>query len=291
MNRYDLREKATRAAERVIRERGLSRLPVDPIAIARGLDIEVKAMPSDIPGVSGMLLRDGSSFAITYSTFIKSVGFQHFSVAHELGHYFLPGHIDAVIGSDGTHRSHGGFLSEDHFETEADHFAAGLLMPRSLLTSAMRNAGCGLQAIKGLAEVCRTWLTATAIRFTEFSEDAVAIVCSTGDKINYCFMSESLKEGGVPWLRKGQRLPSASATLEFNRDEQRVSRGETEEDASDLQDWFGGDISSPVTEEIVGLGRYGKTLTVLTAPELIQSMEGMREDAELRDSWRPKFEL
>lgn len=291
MNRSDLREKATRAAERVIRERGPGSLPVDPIAIARGLDIEVRAMHSEAPGVSGMLLRHGSKFAIAYSSYGDNVGYQNFSVAHELGHYLLPGHIDAVLDSGDTHESHGGFLSEDRFEKEADHFAAGLLMPRSLFTSAMRNAGCGLQAIKGLAEVCQTSLTATAIRFTEFSEDAVAIVCSTGNKVHYCFMSESLKEVGVPWLRKGQRLPSASATLAFNRDEQRVSRGETEEDASDLQDWFGGNISSPVTEEIVGLGRYGKTLTVLTAPELIQSMEGMREDAELRDSWRPKFEL
>lgn len=291
MNRNDLRQKAARAAERVIRERGLSSLPVDPIAIARGLDIEVRAMPSDAPGVSGMLVRYGNRFAITYSTFIKSDGFRNFSVAHELGHYFLRGHIDAVLSSSDTHRSNGGFLSEDHFEREADHFAAALLMPRSLFTNAMRSAGCGLQAIKKLAEECRTSLTATAIRFTEFSEDAVAIICSTGDKVNYCFMSKALKEVGVPWLRKGQRLPSASATLAFNRDEQRVSRGETAEDASDLQDWFGGDISSPVTEEVVGLGRYGKTLTVLTAPELIQSMERMQEDEELRDSWRPKFEL
>ena len=141
---------------------------MEPIAIARSLDIVVTEMPSDGPGVSGMLLRHASSFAIAYSTFVKSVGFRNFSVAHELGHYYLPRHIDAVLGTGDSHESRGGFLSDDQFEREADHFAAELLMPRSLFTAAMRNAGCGLQAIKKLSEACRTSLTATAIRFTGF---------------------------------------------------------------------------------------------------------------------------
>jgi hypothetical protein len=47
-------------------------------------------------GVSGMLLRNGDDFGILYATHIKSSGFQRFSISHELGHYFLPGHIDAV---------------------------------------------------------------------------------------------------------------------------------------------------------------------------------------------------
>jgi Zn-dependent peptidase ImmA (M78 family) len=78
---------------------------------------------------SGMLLRHGNTFGIYYATHIPNEGFQRFSVGHELGHYFLDGHIDHILPKDGIHVSHAGFVSADTFELEADHFSAGLLMP------------------------------------------------------------------------------------------------------------------------------------------------------------------
>ena len=95
-----------------------------------------------------MLLRHGDNFGILYATHIQSSGFQRFSVGHELGHYFLPGHIDAVLGNGNIHESRAGFASSDKYEMEADYFAAGLLMPQKLFTPAMRHAGEGLAAIK-----------------------------------------------------------------------------------------------------------------------------------------------
>ena len=93
-----------------------------------------------------MLLRYGSTFGIAYATHIDSIGFRNFSVAHELGHYYLPGHIDAVLSGD-VHESHAGFASGSRYEMEADHFAATLLMPRALFKKAMNVAGDGLRAI------------------------------------------------------------------------------------------------------------------------------------------------
>jgi len=76
-----------------------------------------------------MLLRHGDVFGILYATHIASEGFQRFSIAHELGHYFLEGHIDHILPKDGVHESHAGFVSADPYELEADQFAGGLLMP------------------------------------------------------------------------------------------------------------------------------------------------------------------
>jgi hypothetical protein len=123
------------AAEKVVGDHGIAALPVRPIALARQLGIEVMAKPARAAGVSGMLLRVGNSFGIAYATHIDNVGFQNFSVGHELGHYFLPGHIDAVLGDGDVHESRAGFASGDRYEMEADHFAAALLMPRALFTS------------------------------------------------------------------------------------------------------------------------------------------------------------
>lgn len=288
-DRYDYSH-ATEAAEEVVRKLGISRLPVDPTAIAQRLDIEVRPKPAHAKGASGMLLRVGNTYGIAYSTHIDNAGFWNFSIAHELGHYYLPGHIDAVLADGNIHESHAGFLSGDRFEMEADHFAAGLLMPRTLFTEAMRTAGDGLQAIEGLAGTCRTSLTATAIRYAQFSHDPMAIIVSTADKVSFCFMSESLKEtDGLNWVRKGQSLPKNTATFAFNQDSQRVRQADRTEDESDLRYWFGSDLSVPVTEEVLGLGRYGKTLTVLVAPDLVERLEELQEDEMLREIWEPKF--
>jgi Zn-dependent peptidase ImmA (M78 family) len=111
---------AKRKAEAFLREEGIESLPVDPFAIASSQDIIVKPKPDADAGISGMLLRHGDVFGILYATHIQSEGFQRFSIAHELGHYFLDGHIDYVLpkGSQ-VHTSHAGFVSGDQYEQEA----------------------------------------------------------------------------------------------------------------------------------------------------------------------------
>jgi hypothetical protein len=265
MNRADPAWNASLAANRVIREQGVVALPVDPIAIARSVGIEVVAKPASARGVSGMLIRHGNGFAIAYATHIESLGFQNFSIAHELGHYFLEGHVDAVIGLDGVHHSHAGFTSDDRYELEADHFAAALLMPDELFAAAVSRAGEGLAAIESLSALCATSLTATASRYTKCTDDAVAVVVSTGKRINYCFMSKALEEvAGPNRIGKGEALPPESPTEVFNRDRDRVNRAGRANGTSDLQDWVGGRHSITLAEEVVGLGSYGRTLTVLT---------------------------
>ena len=260
------------------------------MALAQDLGIKVMAKPASAQGVSGMLLRTGNAFGITYATHIDSIGFQNFSVAHELGHYFLPGHIDAVFSNGNVHESHAGFASGDRYEMEADHFAATLLMPRDLFIHAMHSAGDGLPAIERLAEQCHTSLTATAIRYTRCTRDPVAIVLSNGTQIDYCFMSDALKEvKELSWIRKGEPLSTTTTTFSFNQDLERVRRGERAEDTADIRDWFDGDRSLSITEQVIGLGNYGKTLTVLTALDIEEQIEEMEEEDALVESWRPRF--
>ncbi len=96
---------AKQRAEALLIEKQITDLPVDPFALATQHDIVVEAKPDIATGVSGMLLRHGNSFGILYSTDIPSEGFQRFSISHELGHYFLDGHIDHVLPKDGVHVS------------------------------------------------------------------------------------------------------------------------------------------------------------------------------------------
>jgi hypothetical protein len=280
-------EHAALEAERVVREHGITRLPVDPFAIASRNSIDVVEKPASNRGVSGMLIRLGEQYCIAYASHIGSIGFRKFSVAHELGHYFLPGHIDSLFSDANIHTSHAGFLSQDRYEREADYFAATLLMPNALFSAALGRAEEGLKTVEVLAAACETSLPATAIRYAQCSRDPVAIVVSAAGRIDYCFMSEPLADlEGIDWIRKNQSLPRSSITWEFNRDPERIQRADRIAGETPFQDWFGGRYRTQVTEEVIGLGSYGRTLTVLCGIELPDKEDS---DEALEESWTPRF--
>ncbi len=277
---------ATLHAEKLVKDKGLN-LPIDLLALAKNHDILVEAKEESAKGVSGMLLQVNNSFTICYATHIKSVGFQRFSIAHELGHYFLPGHFEYVF-NDGkfVHESHAGFGSADQIELEADHFAAGLLMPSYLFQAEAGKYSDGFTAIENLAELCESSLTASAIRYAEVTDAAIAVVVSTGVTVNYCFTS-SLMRGirGYKHPLKGSFLPLDSLTREFNQIQSNVIASQRDDDSADLIAWFHADDEIDACEEVIGLGDYGKTLTIITAnlPD--------QEDEEIENisSFSPRF--
>jgi hypothetical protein len=256
-------------------------------------EIEVRPKPDTFEGVSGMLLRHGDVFGILFATHIQSEGFQRFSISHKLGHYFLDGHIDHVLPKDGVHTSHAGFVSADPYELEADHFAAGLLMPASAFRKALGKHKPGISAIEALAELCRTSLPATGIRYAELTEDAVAIIVSTGTTIDYCCLSDTMKSlPQLAWLRQGTLVPRETATAQLNANPGRVANSERAQADIDIMDWLGGTRSVRATEEVIGLGGYGKTLTVLTCPSLLDETyqeEDGEDEEDLADRWTPRF--
>lgn len=262
-------------AHEVLSKLQISALPVNPFAVADRRDITHQEKSSIGPGISGCLMKVGNEFGILYSSRFASEGFKRFTVAHELGHYFLPGHIEALFGKgQQCHYSDSGFTSDDKYEREADSFAAGLLMPKLLFKTACGKSGPGLDAIEMLADLCVTSLTATAIRFAKLSEEPVAVVCSVGDRIQYTFMSKSLQDmRGLTWIRKGSGLPAGTATANFNRNEDNVRQGKRVSSTSTLDTWFDGGSTAELNEDIIGLGDYGKTLTVLWADSLPEPEE------------------
>ncbi len=282
---------AKQQGERCASENGFTALAVDPFAIAAKHDIAVRGEPTQ--GVSGMLLRHGNEFGIHYSTAIPSEGFHRFSVAHELGHYFLEGHIDHVLPNDGVHVSEAGFTSGNPFEMEADQFAAGLLMPGQLLRPALRRQPPGFTTIERLASLASTSLTATAIRCAELTDDAIAVIISTGPAIDFCFMSETMKSlPQLTWIRKGSAVPDGTVTSRFNAAPVRVRAADRDADVIDVTTWLGGHRHVRVIEDVTGLGSYGKTLTLLYSETLEQGADNVteeEEEQEIMDRWTPKF--
>lgn len=293
MNLATRLKRAQVQAEQFVRDEGITMLPVDVMEIAESRGIVVEGKPGTVPGVSGMLVRTGDDFGILYATHIRSVGFQRFSIAHELAHYFLEGHIDHILPKGGMHVSEAGFTSADPYELEADHFAAGLLMPSTLFQAELRKLNDGLEAIEAMAENCMTSLTATAIRYAELTRAAAAVIVTRGEHVDYCRLSDSIKTlKNLQWLRKGSVVPAETETARLNASPDRIAAAKRSSAEIDLRLWLGGERRIMALEEVIGLGSYGRTLTVLTCPAVEGAAYGYDDDDDedrLVESWTPHF--
>lgn len=281
------RRTAANAADELLKQMQIDTLPVDVFHIAERLGVSVHEKPDVKAGVSGALLKTGNNFAIAYATHISSRGFQRFSIGHELGHLHIPGHADALLPAGTTmHESRAGDPLSDTREREADEFSANLLMPQNLFRSAMLHAGDGLSAILKLAKLCGTSTLATAIRYTRLTDEPMAIVVSEASTMRYAFLSDALKEfRRITWPQRNSPLPPVPTAC-FNQDHGNIILRQQAECETPMGDWFGGDHSATLREEIMGLGQYGQTLTILTSTLSVEEDEA--ED-ELQESWTPRF--
>lgn len=293
MSRVPKLSHATREGERYAKEFGFESLPVCPKKIANDLDISLVAKAPDQKGVSGGIIFQGNEVGIFYSTDIRNVGFQNFTIGHELGHYLLEGHPEEIKRIAPLHISRAGFSEGNNaIELEADHFSAGLLMPSYLVRKELSNAQIGLEGILGIADRANTSVSASAIRAAQCSPYPMAIVVSRGDTIAYGFLSKGFKGLGKfkNFPRKGDPLP-ASATLNFNKDTDNVRAAAQQCGQTSFVEWFDGNKNIALDEEIIGLGEYGYTLTVFSSDALPEDPDDSEEDEEatLIESWTPKF--
>jgi Zn-dependent peptidase ImmA (M78 family)/DNA-binding XRE family transcriptional regulator len=252
-------------AVRILNEYQLNKLPIDPKLIANKSNILVEPNTDCEEGVSGMLLRAGENYCIIYATYLGNQGFENFSIAHELGHYFLDGHPETIFQNSNIHKSIANFISDNEIERQADTFAANLLMPENLFKDRLTEYEKGMTCIEAMAKLCNTSLTATAIRYAELTEDKVIVMLSTNGIIDYCRISNAvfdLRELEIP--KKGDRILKGTATERIHSDSTLMLKKEPLYQETDFRDWLECKKSKQAVEEAKGLGKYGKVLTVIT---------------------------
>lgn len=134
---------------------------------------------------------------------------RRFSIAHELGHLFIPTHESRGTGWCGEEDMTAGADSANTFEWEANDFAAELLMPRHLFAKDIANVVPAFRDITRLAG--QGWyqvsITAAGLRYVELTRHACALVASHGGRIQWATKSDSFVYR-IPW--RGDRVPSAS---------------------------------------------------------------------------------
>lgn len=251
------------ARETLVEHAAMS-LPVRPKVFAeQKLSFTVTPFRPSEPSISGFLMRVGNSFGIGYSTAVRCPGFQNFTVAHEIGHYYIDDHALALLVA-GKHFSRFYSAPKDRFELEADIFASEFLMPRELIEGIIQGSEGGLATIKNLAEQCESSLLASAIRYADVTEEKVAVIVSRQGTVEYMTASTAFRRmSNGAWLHRGDPLPADTASRRLASMRDWVRSGCTVEEASQLRDWFSNAPCRNVWEGVVGLGGYGRLLTVL----------------------------
>lgn len=187
----------------------ISKIPTPTTEICKLLGIEL--FYSDELDAEAYFIRTHSTSVIvvkdsncTYSSR------QSFSIAHELGHFTIPGHRDEYKC---TLEDLNSYTANMRYEKEANDFASELLMPSKYFDVDVRKTILSMNTLISLSEKYGTSLTATAIRYIKKTSDPGAIVCSKDGKILYAYKSPTFKYD----LHWGHLSPNTYASEFFSK--------------------------------------------------------------------------
>lgn len=269
-------QKAGRQADEIIRRLGVSS-PTDPLLIAADEFPRLRVGGRDFGNQFDGKLRfvaDKQCFVLMYNTKYDAglpVGIHHprtrFTIAHELGHYFIEHHHAYLVQGGRTHASINEFHSPLKIEREADAFAASLLLPSHLAAPRVNEAVLSVDHIQRIADDFQTSLMSTAIRSVELSHFPCAVAGIREGKVAWMFSSESLVEAGIYPNKRSLPTSAEEPWAEFHAGETEcVQRG------ADVRSWFntyGEDELDTVyvMEEYVPIPSMNTLLVLLTIDE------------------------
>ena len=139
---YISTEEIEKRSIQILRDNKITQAPVDPVKIASMEGIKVLNAKFSEDDMSGMISKNGDELIILVN-YKEYPHRKRFTIAHELGHYFLH------LNKDGEFidRSYDLFRVEDDIQTnankdklkevQANKFAAAILMPRELINKAI----------------------------------------------------------------------------------------------------------------------------------------------------------
>lgn len=257
-------------ATEILAAHEITDLPVDPFEIAKFEGIALLSGDYDDCFDGRIEYRkkgDKGRFYIFYAaaSSSRSQARVRFSVAHELGHYFIPRHQDFLL-SGVWHGSRAGFVSTKPMERHADQFAASLLMPRQQFDAQVKTkrGQCSLADLSGFAEnIFDTSVISTAIRYVQMDYEPSCVVASQVGNVLFSYPSDSFRDMKLGWIERGSPVPNMTSTASLLEKRKDRSEGRV---ASDI--WF--DRGEPVQlwEDAMAFGGSGYAITLLVAEEV-----------------------
>lgn len=189
---------------------------------------------------------------------IREAGRRRFTVAHEVGHFVLPGHgqDECFCKSPMIESWRKDAIRKEEYE--ANRFASELLLPAKRLYPLVNKKDLTLSTIKTFSLQFNTSLTATAVKCVEVTEERCALVCSVRQNVNWVCRSDSFRYF-IPQMRLGAdslagRLFQINSDLELEGEVLATTWIESNEIESDEKLW----------EESIAMPYYNSVLSLLT---------------------------
>jgi hypothetical protein len=257
----------------------------DPVVVAAGVFLERfgddagKRLESILPHIGlDLKTRDAKSYEgcllrikgiprgrIVLSEQIREAGRRRFTLAHEVGHYLLPNQQDlSAPCTKVSIESWDDALAKP--ETDANRFAAEVLMPRSIVQAYLREMP-KFKHIEEIAKSCDTSLTASAYRLAELSSFRVAAVWSHAGSVRWYKPSQEFER----WIRKGEVRPESFAFDAFRGEPVPTSLESVPATAWLFEKGLRNDAR--ILEQSVLLPNYDAVLTWLVIPEEIEDWD------------------
>jgi Zn-dependent peptidase ImmA (M78 family) len=191
-----------------------------------------------------------------------------FTIAHELGHYFIDEHYQALV--TGKMIDHCSF-TEDYssnfiIEQEADHFASCLLLPENEILKLLKKRKKGILSILEISTRYKASITSAAIKYVNLDIVPCAIIMwGTDKKYKWKFLSDNLRR-----LNYKKTIEEFTSKLRDSATEtifKTANQEQMEEKVTTAATWFpfvkaGSHNDSLMNEQAISLGQYG-VLTLL----------------------------
>jgi hypothetical protein len=156
--------------------------PVDPERLIEESDGLTMSRGSYGDSFDGMLEYDGTGFHI-YANMDRLAQLKEgrgaFTLAHELGHYYIDEHrhwMEENPGKSLPSLLFSSLAKDAPHEREADYFASNLILPRPSFRARVRAPAPSADIILDTADYFRCSITSTAIRFCELEPFPCAII-------------------------------------------------------------------------------------------------------------------
>ncbi len=269
-------------AKVLLKELGISTLPIDPYDIAEQLGIKV--VEDNCVGYTGVLLVVNGNALISIKKSIREYPRKRYTVAHELGHFRIPGHLaKGMIGLSCTDKDLNTFWEDNSKESEANSFAAELLMPKKHFLKRIKLKELTYDLLEDLMAEFETSLTATAYRHVKLAGDYTLIRSENGIIKNF------FKGDEFPYYVRGSgKLDEESIAIEYFKGNELPKAFQPVPSECWLDDYRiedGNDIE--VQELSIPLPYYKEVLTFL----YVENYEEYAEDDYLEElDGYPKFE-
>ncbi len=118
------------------------------------------------PGIDAMLIPVSNGYSVVINDKVTAAR-QRYSLAHELGHIILLANEPFPLGHKGSPQYRSATDMKRDEENLCDEIAAELLMPQKLFREGIDADGRSLENVPKWANVYKTSLTATAIRYRD----------------------------------------------------------------------------------------------------------------------------